>query len=55
MLSLEPAVGALAGLLVLGEHLAPRQWLAIAFVIAASVGTVATDPSRRQAEAPLHD
>jgi inner membrane transporter RhtA len=55
MLSLEPAVGALAGLLVLGEHLAPRQWLAIAFVIAASVGTVATDPSRKQIEAPLHD
>jgi inner membrane transporter RhtA len=55
MLSLEPAVGALAGLLVLGEHLAARQWLAIAFVIAASVGTVATDPSRKQAEAPLHD
>ena len=55
MLSLEPAVGALAGLLVLGEHLVGRQWLAIAFVIAASVGTVATDPSRKQAEAPLHD
>ena len=55
MLSLEPAVGALAGLLVLGEHLVTRQWLAIAFVIAASVGTVATDPSRKAAEAPLHD
>jgi len=55
MLSLEPAVGALAGLLVLGEHLAARQWLAIAFVIAASVGTVATDPSRKPVEAPLHD
>jgi inner membrane transporter RhtA len=55
MLSLEPAVGALAGLLVLGEHLAARQWLAIAFVIAASVGTVATDPSRKVTEAPLHD
>jgi inner membrane transporter RhtA len=55
MLSLEPAVGALAGLLVLGEHLVARQWLAIAFVIAASVGTVVTDPSRREVEAPLHD
>lgn len=55
MLSLEPAVGALAGLLLLGEQLAPRQWLAIGFVIAASVGTVATDPSRKQPEAPLHD
>ena len=55
MLSLEPAVGALAGLVVLGEHLVARQWLAIALVIAASVGTVATDPSRQPAEAPLHD
>lgn len=55
MLSLEPAVGALAGLVVLGEHLVARQWLAIAFVIAASVGTVATDPSQEPAEAPLHD
>jgi inner membrane transporter RhtA len=55
MLSLEPAVGALAGLAVLGEHLVARQWLAIAFVVAASVGTVATDPSGQPAEAPLHD
>jgi inner membrane transporter RhtA len=55
MLSLEPAVGALAGLLLLGEQLVARQGLAIAFVIAASVGTVVTDPSRKAAEAPLHD
>ncbi|MBO9559358.1 MAG: DMT family transporter [Caulobacter sp.] len=55
MLSLEPAVGALAGLVVLHEHLVARQWLAIAFVIAASVGTVVTDPRRGQTEAPLHD
>ena len=55
MLSLEPAVGALAGLLLLGEHLVARQGLAIAFVIAASVGTVVTDPSRKAVEAPLHD
>ena len=55
MLSLEPAVGALAGLVLLGEQLVARQWLAIAFVIAASVGTVVTDPSRKVTEAPLHD
>jgi inner membrane transporter RhtA len=55
MLSLEPAVGALAGLVILGEQLVARQWLAIAFVIAASVGTVVTDPSRKTSEAPLHD
>jgi inner membrane transporter RhtA len=55
MLSLEPAVGALAGLIVLGEHLVARQWLAIGFVIVASVGTVVTDPSRGAVEAPVHD
>jgi inner membrane transporter RhtA len=55
MLSLEPAVGALAGLVVLGEHLVARQWLAIALVIAASAGTVATEPSQEPAEGPLHD
>jgi inner membrane transporter RhtA len=47
MLSLEPAVGALAGLVVLGEHLVARQWLAIAFVIAASVGTGPRRPRGR--------
>lgn len=55
MLSLEPAAGALAGLLVLGEHLAPRQWLAIAFVIAASAGTALTDQAGRRRAAALHD
>lgn len=55
MLSLEPAVGALAGLLFLSEHLVPRQWLAIALVITASVGTVVTDPSRGAAEAAPRD
>lgn len=45
MLSLEPAAGAVAGLLILGEHLAGLQWLAIGLVIAASVGTILTDPA----------
>ena len=40
MMSLEPAVGALAGALVLGEHLAARGWLAIALVISASIASV---------------
>jgi inner membrane transporter RhtA len=39
LLSLEPAVGALAGWLVLAEHLTPSQGLAIALVMAASMGT----------------
>ncbi|MBP6877920.1 MAG: DMT family transporter [Phenylobacterium sp.] len=45
MLSLEPAAGALAGLAILGERLAPAQWLAIALIVAASVGTILTDPA----------
>ncbi|RVU07917.1 DMT family transporter [Novosphingobium umbonatum] len=40
LMSVEPAVGALAGALLLGEHLAGLQWLAVALVIAASVGSV---------------
>jgi inner membrane transporter RhtA len=39
LLSLEPAVGALAGWLVLAEHLSLTQGLAIALVMAASMGT----------------
>lgn len=40
MLSLEPAVGALAGLAVLGEGLTALQWAAIGSVIVASAGSV---------------
>ena len=39
LLSLEPAVGALAGWLVLAEHLTVTQGLAIGLVMAASMGT----------------
>ncbi|MFY8275419.1 EamA family transporter [Pseudoalteromonas sp. SSDWG2] len=39
MMSLEPAVAALAGFLILHELLTPLQWLAIALVIIASVGS----------------
>jgi inner membrane transporter RhtA len=39
LLSLEPAVGALAGWLLLGEHLTLMQGLAIGLVMAASMGT----------------
>jgi inner membrane transporter RhtA len=38
LMSLEPAAAALAGILVLQEYLSPVQWLAVACVIAASVG-----------------
>ena len=42
VLSAEPAVGAIAGLLILHEHLTGQQWLAIAAIVAASVGAIAT-------------
>jgi inner membrane transporter RhtA len=38
LMSLEPAVGALAGLLVLGESLVARELVAIGLVVAASAG-----------------
>jgi len=45
MLSLEPAAGALAGLIILREHLVMTQWLAIAAIVGASVGTILTTPA----------
>ncbi len=41
-MSLEPAVAALVGLLLLGESLLARQWLAIALVIVACAGAART-------------
>lgn len=40
--SADPAVGALAGLLFLNEHLTFMQWLAIAAIMTASIGAVLT-------------
>ena len=40
LMSLEPAVAALAGLVVLGERLTATQWFAIGAVMVASMGTV---------------
>jgi inner membrane transporter RhtA len=42
LLSLEPAIAALAGDAFLGERLGPLQWLAIAAIVAASAGTAYT-------------
>lgn len=50
MLSLEPAAGAVAGLVILREHLAATQWLAIAAIVAASVGTIMTTPAEPMVE-----
>ncbi|MFM9815885.1 EamA family transporter, partial [Streptomyces scabiei] len=42
MMSLEPAIAAMAGFMILGELLSFWQWLAIALVIIASVGSSAS-------------
>ena len=56
LMSLEPAAAALAGLLVVGEHLSAVQWLAVACVIAASVGATRVaapaEPSPRPTPPP---
>jgi inner membrane transporter RhtA len=42
LLSLEPAVAAAAGLLLLGQALGPLQWTAVGVVVLASVGSTLT-------------
>lgn len=42
LMSMEPAIGALSGLLFLHEQLSHRQWLAIAAIIIASAGSTLT-------------
>jgi inner membrane transporter RhtA len=45
LMSLEPAVAALAGLMFLGERLGLLQWLAIGAVMAASIGMLGNEPA----------
>lgn len=47
LMSMEPAVAALAGLVLLGEQLKPAQWVAVCCVVIASVG--ATRSARPEA------
>jgi inner membrane transporter RhtA len=42
LMSLEPAVAALAGLIILGQDLGLREWAAIALVVIASAGATST-------------
>jgi inner membrane transporter RhtA len=42
LLSLEPAIAALAGVVLLSEHLSLLQWLAIGAIIVAAAGTALT-------------
>lgn len=50
LLSVEPAIGAMAGMVLLHEQLSSLQWLAIGCIVAASIGAVLTVP-RGQAPA----
>ena len=48
-MSLEPAVAALSGFVLLGEHLRARAWVALVLVVIASAGA----SRRRGYEVPL--
>ncbi|MGE3958146.1 MAG: EamA family transporter [Vicinamibacterales bacterium] len=48
LMSLEPALAALAGLALLGERLSATQWSGIAAVMIASVGTLGHEPTSDQ-------
>ncbi len=54
LLSLEPAVGSLAGLAILGERLSLVEWIAIVAIVTASVGAAlgAARSDRNEAAAP---
>jgi inner membrane transporter RhtA len=53
LLSAEPAIGALMGLLLLGEALPVTQWVAIAIIIISSVGATMNAQTRGAAQEPL--
>ena len=40
LMSFEPAIAAVAGVLILGERLTAGQWLAVSAIVVASIGTV---------------
>ena len=50
LMSFEPAIAALAGAVLLREHLTTTQWLAIAAIISASAGAVASEPPHVEPE-----
>jgi inner membrane transporter RhtA len=47
LMSGEPAIGALMGLVILSERLSLSQWLGVAAVVTASLGTTLADPRPR--------
>jgi inner membrane transporter RhtA len=52
LMSIEPAIGALTGLLVLDEKLSASQWIAIALIILASIGVTASGEQTMSAPIP---
>jgi inner membrane transporter RhtA len=52
-MSLEPAVAALAGLIILGEVLAPREWVAVGCVVVACAGTALTAGGAGRRDQPV--
>jgi inner membrane transporter RhtA len=50
LMSLEPAFGALSGLVFLHQHLKLHEWLAVGAVMIASIGATATSPSGNPVE-----
>jgi inner membrane transporter RhtA len=53
MVSLEPAVASLLAMLLLGERLTGHQWLAIGFIVLASIGSTITARRARPASVEL--
>lgn len=50
LMSFEPAIAAVAGVLLLHEQLTAMQWLAIAAIITASIGTIAGEPQHAHSD-----
>ena len=53
LLSLEPAIAALAGVVLLSEHLGPMQWLAIGAIVVAAAGTALSVRRPTTADEPV--
>ncbi|PWC16289.1 threonine/homoserine exporter RhtA [Brenneria roseae subsp. roseae] len=50
LMSMEPAIAAVSGILFLNEHLSFTQWMALLFIITASIGATMTIKSATPAE-----
>ena len=55
LMSFEPAIAAVAGVVILGEHLTPLQYLAIGAIIVASAGAVAGEGEAEARDATRAD